>query len=84
MTAKSAMLTATALAVLVILGAICAASPEFKAHATTVAIVILGVLALPGVLSALITPLLAAESAPQIVADRPDPAAAAQHTGSLQ
>jgi hypothetical protein len=58
MNVRTIVLTTAAFAVLGVLGYLAGVSPEFKYHATTVAIVVLGLISLAGVLAALITPLL--------------------------
>lgn len=66
MNARTALLTGAAFATLIVLGCISAASPEFKYHATTVAIVVLAVMSLSGVLAAMIAPLLDALIDPRL------------------
>lgn len=88
MTRKSVLLTVTAFAILVVCGVLSAGSPEFKAHATTVAVAILAVISLSGVLLALITPLLPdgvqTYGGPESAPEAREQLTAAHHTGDSQ
>lgn len=87
MTVKSFVLTGTALIVLVLLGVISVSSPEFKAHATTAVIIVLGIISLTGVLFALIAPLFP-ERLERPLAESPTEAPehlrGSEHTGSIR
>ncbi|GAA3043358.1 hypothetical protein GCM10010464_04370 [Pseudonocardia yunnanensis] len=54
MNAKHLTITAAALSTLVVLGVASSASPEFKHHATTVCVVLLGLISLSGIAAALV------------------------------
>lgn len=82
MTVKSFALTGTAFTVLVLLGVISASSPEFKAHATTAAIIVLGIISLSGVLFALIAPLF--PERPERRTEAPEHRRGSEHTGGIR
>ena len=54
MNAKSLAITGAAVGTLVVLGVLSSNSPEFKYHATTVLIVLLGLISLSGIVAALV------------------------------